>query len=226
MPLKIPRPIPNPTEMVAAWGPQLAARLNFRPPRSFRPPQSPRLCYGRHQGPPPVTARQAAVLLVCMAEEENQWSIPLVVRTEGYGHHAGQVALPGGKLDPGETPQEAALREFFEETGAVVQADQIVGELPPIYVFASNFHVRSFVAVAPQRLTWQPCPQEVASVLHLPISRLIDAGAYGRHKISRRGLSFSAPHLKCEDKHVWGATLWILGQFAEALSRQSDPAAT
>lgn len=199
------------------WIGELAARLAFQPPREFHLLSSPRLSYGRHQGPPSATARQAAVLLACMVDTSGEWSIPLVVRAEQHGHHAGQIALPGGKLDPGETPREAAMREYYEEMGVPVESEEVLGHLSPTFVFASDFLVHSFVAVIERPEVWYPSPVEVAQVLELPLARLFDPAAYGRHTITRRGLAFSAPHLEFEGHYVWGATLRILGQLAQCL---------
>ncbi|MEX1041441.1 MAG: CoA pyrophosphatase [Pirellulaceae bacterium] len=212
-----PRLVNDPKDPEARWIAELAARLKLQTPPDFRPPSSPQLSYGRHQGPPQFNARQAAVLLCCMVDSQGEWSIPLVVRAEQHGHHAGQIAFPGGKLDPGETPREAALREFFEEMGVSVESDEVVGQLPPTFVFASNFQVHSFVAVTTRPVAWYPSQDEVAQVLELPLLRLFDPAAYGQHPITRRGLQFSAPHLEFQGHYIWGATLRILGQLAQCL---------
>jgi len=215
--LSPPRPVSDSWEPETEWIAELAARLPLPTPPEFRPPKSPRLSYGRHQGPPLYNARQAAVLLACMVDAHGEWSIPLVVRAERHGHHAGQVSIPGGKLELGETPREAALREFYEEMGVPVESDEVLGRLPPTFVFASNFQVYSFVAVTTRPEAWYPSPDEVAQVLELPLSRLYDPTAYDRHTITRRGLKFSTPHLEFQGHYIWGATLRILGQLAQCL---------
>ena len=76
----------------------------------------PELAYGRHSGPAPSSARQAAVV-VLLYEHAGEWTTPLTVRPAHLTNHAGQVSLPGGLVEPGETTAAAALRELEEELG-------------------------------------------------------------------------------------------------------------
>src|SRR5262245_26111075 len=74
------------------------------------------LAYGRHHGPVPDDARQAAVLLA-LHQAPAGWSIPAILRPLAMKAHAGQVSLPGGLIEAEETAAQAALREFEEELG-------------------------------------------------------------------------------------------------------------
>ena len=96
------------------------------------------MSFGRHRGPAEFGARRAAVLVV-LYPHEGQWHLPLILRPAHMLDHAGQVSLPGGTIEPRETSQEAAFREFSEELGVPSTDLQMFGQLSELYLFASNF---------------------------------------------------------------------------------------
>lgn len=144
--------------------------------------------------------------------------IPLMIRAETEGIHAGEIALPGGRCEPGESPKQTALREFFEETGHQVSSQSVLGELPPTNVWASNHQVRTFVAVEDSLPVWSPDPCEVAGLIFLPLTHLMDPRNFGMHQVTRRRVQFSALHLNVDGHRVWGATLRMLVELGEALT--------
>lgn len=178
---------------------------------------SPQLAYGRHDGPAPRDARHAAVAIV-LCWDSRRWSIPLTVRSSALNHHGGQVSFPGGLVDEGESVTEAALRELEEELGVRPQVEWL-GELAPLYVFASNAVMSPCVAVVRECPSWQPSSAEVEAVLRL------DAGELTRQNCSeplavRRGpLEFAAPQFVVEGRSVWGATTVVLGELRGRLRR-------
>ena len=135
---------------------RLAARLE-QPLPGWRAQvhYQPELSLGRHRGPAPATARQAAVLVV-LYPRDDAWHVPLMLRPLHMPDHAGQVSLPGGMIEPGETPREAALREYTEELGASSDELRLLGELSPLYLFASNFQITPWVAAARTVPEWRP----------------------------------------------------------------------
>ena len=107
--------------------PAVRSSLGARPQRTRpQPPghqaalprsrMSPELSYGRHAGPAPHTARSAAVVLL-LFRRAGRWHLPLTERPLTLAHHAGQISLPGGAVDHGESSIEAARRELKEELG-------------------------------------------------------------------------------------------------------------
>lgn len=172
----------------------------------------PELCYGRHQGPPAHDARQAAVLLL-LYPGPAAWHVPLTVRPKSMSSHGGQVSLPGGLIEPGETAEQAALRECCEELGDAGAEVRMLGRLSPIYVFASNFVVTPCVAWSPTRPRFEPNPHEVANLLEPSLVDLRNPECRGMHLIDRRGVRFRVPHIVCGQHEIWGATSVILAEF-------------
>ncbi|MCA9167169.1 MAG: CoA pyrophosphatase [Planctomycetales bacterium] len=180
---------------------------------------SPRLSYGRHAGPPRVNARPAAVLVLVIPYDQ-RWHIVLTERQPNLSAHAGQVSLPGGAIEAGESSRQAALREAEEELGVCSHGWQWLGQLSDIYVFNSNFAVTPHVALAESLPDFQPNPAEVAALFQLPLDELISAKqTAGTYLIQRGQLKFSAPCLHWQSRSVWGATWVILGEFIDVLVR-------
>ena len=192
---------------------RLAARLRQQPlpGRVAQRRFEPGLCYGRHFGPPTIRARAAAVLAL-IYPHAGQWHLPLTVRPATLVAHAGQISLPGGAVDPGETGPQAALRELEEELGVGGEEIELLGALSPLYVFVSEFQVAPWVAVARRRPAFAPSPIEVAETLEIPLAHLVDRASQGRHSRRQRGVELSAPHFLWGRHRIWGATSMILGE--------------
>ena len=196
---------------------QLTARL--RQPLPGPPAQrryAPQICYGRHFGPPRYDARRAAVIAL-LCPTASGWAIPLTLRPAHMADHAGQISLPGGAVEAGESAESCALRELEEELAVPSRNVQVLGGLSPIYVFASNFIVTPIVGAADAMPQLNPNPQEVAEVLTVPIDELLAQRNYGVHTIERRGLRFRAPHIEFAGQRIWGATCLILGELIALL---------
>jgi 8-oxo-dGTP pyrophosphatase MutT (NUDIX family) len=176
---------------------------------------APQLSYGRHFGPPLYDVRLGAVL-VLWHPAAGQWNVVLTVRTDHLPSHAGQISFPGGRIEPGESPEQAALREYEEELGSPGTCE-LLGRLPDVHVFASNFLVTPVVAITSDKPLFVPNANEVADVVDLPLSVLTDRSHRGRHEIVRGPLCFETPHLQVGDRHLWGATWIILGELLQRM---------
>jgi len=202
---------------------RLAARLQMPlPPDAVRARFAPSLSYGRHFGPAAHDAREAAVLML-LYPRDGQWYVPFTVRPATMLTHAGQVSFPGGIVEPGESTRDAAVRELHEELGVPTTAVEVLGALSPLYVFVSNFQVTPWVAVARTPIEFQPCQQEVAEVLELPLSYIMDEANYGVHQYQRGELTFTAPHVTWGNHRVWGATSIMLAEFIAAVVDATAP---
>lgn len=175
---------------------------------------APELCYGRHECPPAHDAKQAAVLLL-LYPDGTEWRMPLTLRPRTMPSHAGQISFPGGQIEPGESTEEAALRECREELGDVGDETEIIGRLSQVYVFASNYVVAPCVAWTAKRPSFVPNPAEVANLLEPSIVELLDPARRGSHQLGRRGITFRVPHIVYSDHRIWGATSLVLGEFLQ-----------
>lgn len=176
----------------------------------------PTLGYGRHRSPPLDGARQAAVM-VLFYPDVGRWNLPLVVRPQTMASHAGQIGLPGGALEAGESEHEAALRELEEELGVPPRLVQPIGELSPIYVYASNFHVTPFVGFCNSRPQFVPDAREVAELVELPLAELCNPANFGTCVRHKQACQFTVPCIHYGDHEIWGATAMLLGELVQLL---------
>ncbi|MEM7188243.1 MAG: CoA pyrophosphatase [Pseudomonadota bacterium] len=115
--------------------------------------------------------RDAAVAFVVTPAPDGAPSIILTQRPDKMGRHAGQFALPGGKVDPGETSEDAARRELSEELGVDLGPEAVIGRLDD-YATRSGFRIRPYVLWAGETVALTPAPDEVSRVLYIPFSEL------------------------------------------------------
>ncbi len=195
-------------------------RTHYR--RAAHPsPMSPEMSYGRHAGPAPHTARCAAVALL-LFRREGRWHMPLTERPTTLARHGGQISLPGGVVDEGESSIAAVQRELREELG-VYESQREIGRLADCYVFASDFLVTPWILATNERnISWRPHDREVQSVVELPLEVLFDERAIGRTTIERGPLVLSAPCLKFGTACIWGATSVILNELADVIRNLPD----
>jgi 8-oxo-dGTP pyrophosphatase MutT (NUDIX family) len=157
-------------------------------------------------------ARPAAVVFVLYRQGE-QWMVPFVRRRGDLRDHPGQVALPGGGVQAGESAWQAAEREVAEEIGVAVGTLRPIGAGEPIYAAVSNFSVVPFVAYLPD-----PAPsfvhdaRELEGVLAIPLDRLLDDSAWRQSDDQWR-----FRYLAHEESVVWGLTERIVFGLAPRL---------
>jgi 8-oxo-dGTP pyrophosphatase MutT (NUDIX family) len=185
-----------------------------RQPRTHWGTMAPELSYGRQHGPARTASRRAAVL-VALFRHNDTWGFPLTVRHLGLSRHQGQISLPGGLIEPGETSAAAAVREFTEELGPA--EIELLGPLDPCYVYVSDTLATPWVGTIRGTKSWQPNPREVERVIEMPLGLLTDRAARGVITIRRGPLEFVAPSFVIGNDHVWGATAVILEQLSNYL---------
>lgn len=138
--------------------------------------------------------------------------------------HAGEVSFPGGRVDPGETLVECALREAHEEIGLDPGAVDVVGALPPTSTVVTSYRVLPVVGLIPAGLAHSLSPHEVERVLELDLDDL--RAGYAMRRLVRRGVPFRTPTYEVDDTFIWGATARMLQMLFERLDEPGAAAPT
>lgn len=181
----------------------------------------PRLHAGDHVTDPTlaeflegVTLRDAAVLIGVVARRPEA-SLLLTRRTDHLKSHAGQIALPGGKIDPTDAgPVDAALREAEEEVGLDRRFVEPMGLLDP-YVSNTGFRIFPVVALVDPDATITPNPEEVADVFEVPLHFLMTPENHLLETRAFKGVDRRYYAMPFEGRRIWGVTAGILRLFYE-----------
>jgi len=159
------------------------------------------------------TAKPAAVLYPVVVRPEGL----SVLLTERAGHlntHAGQVAFPGGRIEPGESALDAALREAEEEIGLRREFVAPVGFLQPYYS-GTGFRVQPLVALVDPAAELIPDASEVARIFEVPLDHAMNLAHYRQSTVFWRGKERIFYILDHEAAYIWGVTAGIMRSFAE-----------
>ncbi|MEO8529919.1 MAG: CoA pyrophosphatase [Deltaproteobacteria bacterium] len=165
----------------------------------------------------PKALRAAAVLLPLINTPKG-WQLILTKRAVHLTNHPGQIALPGGRLDPGETVAEAALRESDEEIGLAPARVSLLGELP-MHHTVTAFNVTPLVGIVSGDIDFRPTSPEVDEVFAVPLSDVLAVENYrieARHWNGVRRQYYTVP---VGPWYIWGATARILKQLADIAAR-------
>jgi 8-oxo-dGTP pyrophosphatase MutT (NUDIX family) len=139
-------------------------------------------------------------------------------RTEYPGVHSGQISFPGGRFEKEDIDlQTTALRETEEEFGINAKTIDVLGKLTPLLIPVSRMEVHPFVGYLPQQPMFLPNPEEVASLIEVKISDLLNASTIKTKPHSYKDFNGSIPYYEFEENHVWGATAMILAEFTEII---------
>ena len=160
----------------------------------------------------PAESRSAAALLLLYPHELGA-ALALTVRASGLARHAGQISLPGGATDPGETLAQAALREAAEEIGVDPSSVRVLGELTPVHVLVSGFTLHPIVGITDRRPDFRAAPDEVEEILEVSLHDLRDASRIRHGTRIREGVAVEYPYFDLLGHQVWGATAMVLGEF-------------
>jgi 8-oxo-dGTP pyrophosphatase MutT (NUDIX family) len=186
--------------------PGLDAQLRLAP--------TPRVGWDPHAHP--AGLRDAAGLVLLYPRDEVP-HVLLTVRGGSLRHHTGQVSLPGGAVDPGETIEAAAVREAEEEVGVDATTVQVIGRLTPLHIPVSGFLLHPVVGIVATRPAFFAAEWEVARILEVPLSQLADPAILRREErtFQRHGASVpvDVPFFAIDEEKVWGATAMILAEF-------------
>jgi len=141
--------------------------------------------------------------------------VVLTERRADLRRHAGEVSFPGGRVDPGETLVQCALREAQEEIGLDPAAVDVVGALPPTSTVVTSYRVLPVVGLIPAGLAHALSPNEVERVIELGLDEL--RASFGMRRLIRRGVPFRTPTYDVDGTFIWGATARMLQTLFERL---------
>jgi len=164
----------------------------------------------------PGRPRHGGALLL-LYPHGNQLNLVLTRRTNRVDNHRGQISLPGGGQEPGETLEGTAIREACEELGVCLDSAGVLGTLASLYIAPSDFEIYSFVAHCPSRPEFQPAAAEVAELLEVPLEHLLDPIVHQEGDWVIRGHRVQVPFYRLGEQKVWGATAMVLSEFEQRL---------
>jgi 8-oxo-dGTP pyrophosphatase MutT (NUDIX family) len=165
-----------------------------------------------------VASRPAAVLVPIVAR--NEPTVLLTQRTTDLSNHAGQIAFPGGKIDPGDaTPLAASLREAREEIGLEPQLVEPIGYLD-LYLTFSGFRILPLVARVDPAYRMVLNAFEVTEAFEVPLAFLMSAENHVRKSRDWKGIQRQYYEMPFGQRHIWGVTAGILRNLYERICRQ------
>ena len=169
----------------------------------------------RHFGTPDGGHRAAAVLVPITDRPEP--GVILTQRPQWLRSHPGQVAFPGGKIDPHDADEiAAALREAEEELAMDPRQVRVVGTAD-VYHSGSGFRITPVLAVIPPDLPLDPNPDEVEAWFEVPLAHLFDAANYERQEAIFMGQRRGYFDMRWEGRRIWGVTAAIIMNLAARL---------
>jgi 8-oxo-dGTP pyrophosphatase MutT (NUDIX family) len=154
--------------------------------------------------------------LLLLYQRDDRWYLPLTVRGVTLRQHGGQVSLPGGRMDPGETPEQTALRESFEEIGLMPDEVMLLGRLTPLPIPISRHLLQPVIGYTRTTPAFLVGEGEVDRIIEMPLARLRAPDAVGWQTLPRSlppvG-SMDVPFFDVDGAQIWGATAMILAEF-------------
>jgi 8-oxo-dGTP pyrophosphatase MutT (NUDIX family) len=200
------------TSRTPAWAGRLAATLIDNAERV----NEPAVEVLRRGGRLPAGEPARAAVLVALVEDADGAGVLLTRRRDDLVSHPGQVALPGGGREAGESAEDTALREAREETALPPESVTLLGRLPR-YPTTSAYMVTPVVGYVANLPPLRAQPQEVADIFIVPIAVLLDDARWEDNPLTLDGLRLPHRELHWEGQRIWGATAGMLQMFLPRL---------
>ncbi|MEM9999409.1 MAG: CoA pyrophosphatase [Pseudomonadota bacterium] len=164
-----------------------------------------------------ANAKKDAAVLIGVQERDGKPHVLLTQRTKALRTHSGQIAFPGGRIDPEDaSAEDAARRECEEETGIDRSMLNIIGRLPAYYS-GSGYRIAPILGLVPKQVRLAPNPDEVDEIFFVPLSFLADPA---NHRIESREWYGKQRHyyvMPYEGRYIWGVTAGIIRLMYESL---------
>ncbi|MEY4383175.1 MAG: hypothetical protein RI995_717 [Bacteroidota bacterium] len=157
-------------------------------------------------------AKKAAVSVIINESNEESPTIILIKRNEYDGHHSGQMAFPGGKMDASDKNlYETAARESKEEIGLDLHMNHFQ-ELSPVWVKVSNFIIYPYLIFVNKKLEFDINKREINRIFEIPVNEFTNSKNLKAHQLTIQGKAYWSPYFEYENEIIWGATALILFQ--------------
>jgi 8-oxo-dGTP pyrophosphatase MutT (NUDIX family) len=179
-----------------------------------------------HNGDPPelfgdqrlegITQFTPAAVLAAITERDGEPGVLLLHRPSNMRSHPGQIAFPGGKIDPGETAIEGALREAHEELGIDPRLVRVIGT-SDIYRTHSGFEITPVLGIIPPDIKIIPNPTEVAQWFEAPLSHVLDPANHIGQSVEWEGSMRSYYEIIWQQHQIWGVTAALLVNLSRRL---------
>ncbi|MAN62381.1 MAG: CoA pyrophosphatase [Parvibaculum sp.] len=157
-----------------------------------------------------------AAVLVPIIEHDAGPTLLLTRRADHLNSHSGQVAFPGGKVEPGETPVDGALREAEEEVGLDRSFVDVAGFLNP-YETGTGFRILPVISFVRPGFSLTAEPGEVAEIFEVPLSFLMNDDNHERHSVFWRGKRRAYYAMPYQGHYIWGATAGMIRNLHDRL---------
>ena len=160
------------------------------------------------------TSAVRAAVMILLAPTPDGPSIGLIRRARAGDVHSGQISFPGGRMEPGETPLQTALREMEEEIGVSGSQVEILGFMPPAHTWTTGFIVWPVAGALAQEPIIKVAPAEVEEFFWLPADFL--EGLRGMNPDA------SLPGVEYQERRIWGLTFRILAALGRLLRNERE----
>ena len=159
-----------------------------------------------------ANAKQAAVAVLFIETDDQEPQLVLIERNQYDGHHSGQMALPGGKMDPTDLDlRETAAREVLEEIGVDIDAASLE-YVTEHWIHVSNYWITAFSIRLNKKLSYDLNKREINRIFEIPVSTFRDTKFLKAHQLNILGKEYWSPYFEIENEIIWGATALIIYQ--------------